>query len=142
MGASDVIGECDVTIVGGGIVGLATAVRLLQSRPSTRVIVLEAETDVGLHQSGRNSGVLHSGAYYKPGSLKAITCRTGKAMMEAFCAANEVPTERCGKVIVATGAQEVQRLDAIQERAAANGVECRRIDSDELRKLEPAAAGC
>ena len=141
MTESEVVGEGDVAIIGGGIVGLATAVQWLQSRPSTRVIVLEAEADVGRHQSGHNSGVLHSGVYYKPGSLKAITCRTGKAMMEAFCAANGVPTERCGKVIVATSALELPRLDAIQERAAANGVECRRINSDELRQLEPAAAG-
>lgn len=141
MNANAVVGECDVAIIGGGIVGLATAVQLLQSRPNTQLIVLEAETDVGRHQSGHNSGVLHSGVYYKPGSLKAVTCRAGKAMMEAFCAAQGVPTERCGKVIVATSAPELPRLEAIQERAVANGVECRRIDSDELRKLEPAAAG-
>lgn len=141
MKAREVVGECDVAIVGGGIVGLATAVQLLQSRPSTRVIVLEAESDVGLHQSGHNSGVLHSGVYYKPGSLKALTCRTGKAMMEAFCAANGVPTERCGKVIVATSAAELPRLEAIRERADANGVACQRLASDELRRLEPAAAG-
>lgn len=141
MNANAVVGECDVAIIGGGIVGLATAVQLLQARPNTQLIVLEAETDVGRHQSGHNSGVLHSGVYYKPGSLKAVTCRAGKAMMEAFCAAQGVPTERCGKVIVATSAPELPRLEAIQERAVANGVECRRIDSDELRKLEPAAAG-
>lgn len=141
MNANAVVGECDVAIIGGGIVGLATAVQLLQARPNTQLIVLEAETDVGRHQSGHNSGVLHSGVYYKPGSLKAVTCRAGKAMMEAFCAAQGVPTERCGKVIVATSAAELPRLEAIQERAVANGVECRRIDSDELRKLEPAAAG-
>ena len=141
MSANAVVGECDVAIIGGGIVGLATAVQLLQLRPNTQLIVLEAEADVGRHQSGHNSGVLHSGVYYKPGSLKAVTCRAGKAMMEAFCAAQGVPTERCGKVIVATSAPELPRLEAIQERAVANGVECRRIDSDELRKLEPAAAG-
>lgn len=142
MTASDrVIGEYDTAVIGGGIVGLATAVRVLATMPGTRLIVLEAEADVGLHQSGHNSGVLHSGVYYRPGSLKAVTCRTGKRMMEEFCAEHGVPTDRCGKVIVATTAGELEALQRIEQRAAANGVDCQRIDSDGLRALEPAAAG-
>lgn len=135
------LGEYDLAIVGGGIVGLATAVQMLVKRPDTRLAVIEAEPNVGMHQSGHNSGVLHSGIYYKPGSLKAVLCRSGKAMMETFCAENGVPTDRCGKVIVATNAKELESLDKIQQRGEANGVECYRINSDELRQREPAAAG-
>jgi (S)-2-hydroxyglutarate dehydrogenase len=141
MHSSEVIGEFDVAIIGGGIVGLATAVQMLAAHPDTRLVVLEAEDDVGMHQSGHNSGVLHSGVYYKPGSLKAVLCRTGKVMMEAFCVANGVAMDRCGKVIVATNANELERLDAIVQRAEANGVQCERVNSDGLRKIEPAAAG-
>lgn len=134
-------GEYDLAVVGGGIVGLATAVRMLARDDSVRLVVLEAEADIGLHQSGHNSGVLHSGVYYRPGSLKAATCRSGKAMMEAFCAEHGVPTDICGKVVVATSAKELEALDRIEGRAFANGVECERIDSDRLRALEPAVAG-
>lgn len=137
----ETIGEFDLAIIGGGIVGLATATQMLDACPDTRLVVLEAEADVAAHQSGHNSGVLHSGVYYKPGSLKATTCRQGKAMMEAFCAAHGVPTDICGKVIVATSPEELQPLDNIQRRAEANGVECQRLDCDGLRRREPAAAG-
>jgi L-2-hydroxyglutarate oxidase len=133
--------SCDVAIVGGGIVGLATAVQMLRRKPDTRLVLIEAEDDVGMHQSGHNSGVLHSGIYYKPGSLKANLCRAGKEEMERFCAEQNIPFDRCGKVIVATNEAEVHRLDDIERRGAENGVQCARINSDELRKLEPAAAG-
>jgi (S)-2-hydroxyglutarate dehydrogenase len=135
------IGEFDLAIVGGGIVGLATATRMLATRPDTRLVVLEAEPDVDRHQSGHNSGVLHSGIYYKPGSLKATLCRTGKAMMEAFCDEHGVKTDRCGKVVVATSAKELDALAKIEARAAENGVECIKLDTDGLRRREPAAAG-
>jgi (S)-2-hydroxyglutarate dehydrogenase len=133
--------SCDVAIVGGGIVGLATAVQLLRRKPDTRLVLVEAENDVGMHQSGHNSGVLHSGIYYKPGSLKAKLCRAGKEEMERFCTEQSIPFDRCGKVIVATNEAEVNRLDEIERRGAENGVQCSRINSDELRKREPAAAG-
>ncbi len=139
--AASVIGEFDLAVIGGGIVGLATATRMLATNPATRLVVLEAEDDVGQHQSGHNSGVLHSGVYYRPGSLKATTCRTGKAMMEAFCNEHGVATDICGKVIVATNGNELDSLKSIQQRAAANGVDCIELDSDGLRKLEPAVAG-
>jgi (S)-2-hydroxyglutarate dehydrogenase len=131
----------DLGIVGGGIVGLATALQWLRKNPDHHVIVLEAEADVGRHQSGHNSGVLHSGIYYKPGSLKATLCRSGKAAMEEFCREHNIAFDRCGKVIVATNDAEFQRLEDIEKRGIANGVESQRIDGDELRRLEPAAAG-
>src|SRR6478752_4534193 len=91
----------DLIIIGGGIVGLATAFRFQERFPGRRVTILEKEAVVARHQTGHNSGVLHSGIYYKPGSLKAINCRAGKAAMEQFCAAEQIPYEICGKVVVA-----------------------------------------
>ena len=131
----------DIVIVGGGIVGLATAIRLRERFPEQRLVVLEAESRVGAHQSGHNSGVLHTGLYYRPGSHKAICCREGKAAMEAYCDEHRIPWERCGKVVVATREEELSRLDKIAERASANGVEFERIDTDQLREREPHVAG-
>lgn len=133
--------QSDVVIVGGGIVGLATAYRLQQRYPDLSLTVVEAENRVSAHQSGHNSGVLHSGIYYKPGSEKALCCRAGKADMEAFCDEHNVDWQRCGKVVVATSAQEIPRLESIAERAGENGVEAERIDTDQLRELEPSVAG-
>jgi len=133
--------HADLIVIGGGIVGLATADRWTHRDPTRRVIVLEKEPDVARHQTGRNSGVIHSGLYYKPGSLKARTCRRGKAMLEAFCQEHRVPWERCGKVVVALDQREGERLDALAQRGLANGVECRPIDRTELRRLEPHVAG-
>ncbi len=130
----------DIVVVGGGIVGLAVAHELASSRAG-RVLVLEKEPKVGMHQTGRNSGVLHAGLYYKPGSLKATTCRLGKAMMEAFCEQEKLPWERCGKVVVATREEELPRLQALAERGRANGVEFTEIDERQIRELEPYAAG-
>lgn len=133
--------DVDVIIVGGGIVGLATAHRLLERFPRRSVLVLEKETAVGQHQTGHNSGVLHSGIYYKPGSLRAENCREGKRAMEAFCAAQGLPYEICGKVIVAVDEQELPQLERIYERGQQNGVRCERIGRERLRELEPHAAG-
>jgi L-2-hydroxyglutarate oxidase len=133
--------QTNVAIVGGGIVGLATAYRLTQQYPQCRVVILEKEDQLGQHQTGHNSGVLHSGIYYKPGSLKALNCREGKKAMEAFCAAEGIPYEICGKVIVATGEDELPALQRIYERGQANGVRCAIIDQAHLRELEPHAAG-
>lgn len=130
-----------VAIVGGGIVGLATAWQLTERFPHARVLVLEKEAAVGEHQTGHNSGVLHSGIYYKPGSLKALNCRTGKRAMEEFCAAHGVPYDICGKVIVAVGAGEMPRLEAIFDRGQQNGVRCELVGAERLRELEPHAAG-
>jgi len=131
----------DVIIIGGGIVGLATAHDLLERYPEKTALVLEKESRVALHQSGRNSGVLHSGIYYKPGSLKATTCRAGKQAMEAFCSTEGIRYERCGKVIVAVDESELERLTALYARGQANGVRCEMIDRARLTELEPHAAG-
>src|SRR5690242_1702293 len=100
----------DVAIVGGGIIGLATAWNLARAHPGRTLAVLEKEPRLAEHQTGHNSGVLHSGIYYKPGSLKAVNCRAGKKAMEAFCAEHAIPFELCGKVIVATREDELPRL--------------------------------
>jgi len=133
--------KTDVAIIGGGILGLATAYQLLQAEPDTQVVVLEKEEAVAQHQTGRNSGVLHSGIYYKPGSLKATNCRAGKDAMVAFCEAESIPYDICGKVIVATDASELPTLRMILERGKSNGVDCRLIGAAELREIEPHAAG-
>jgi len=130
-----------VVVIGGGIVGLATARELQTRHPGLRVSVLEKERELAVHQTGRNSGVVHSGLYYKPGSLKATTCRRGKQLLEQFCREQGVAHERCGKVVVATREDELERLAKLEERALANGVELRRIGPEELRELEPHAAG-
>ena len=131
----------DVAICGGGIVGLATAWRLLERYPGSRVVVLEKESQVGTHQTGHNSGVLHSGIYYKPGSLKAANCREGKLAMEAFCREQGVPFELCGKVIVAVDEAEKPLLARIYERGQQNGIRCELIGPERLKELEPHAAG-
>lgn len=131
----------DVAIIGGGIVGMATAFRLSEKHSGLRLAVLEKESDVAAHQTGRNSGVLHSGIYYKPGSLKARNCRTGKAAMEQFCKAEGIPFDLCGKVIVATKREELPLLEKIYERGQANGVVCRKIRKAELDEIEPHTSG-
>jgi L-2-hydroxyglutarate oxidase LhgO len=133
--------KAHVAIVGGGIVGLATAWQLGQRYPELRVLVLEKEAALAEHQTGHNSGVLHSGIYYKPGSLKAANCRTGKRAMEEFCAAHGVPYEICGKVIVAVNDAELPHLERIFERGQQNAVRCEMIGHERLKELEPHAAG-
>ncbi len=133
--------DVDLAIVGGGIVGLATAQRFTLRHPGKRIVVLEKERTLAAHQTGHNSGVIHSGIYYKPGSLKALNCRRGKRMLEEFCGEHGIAFERCGKVIVAVDTSENERLDKLFERGKANGVECERIDAERLRELEPNVAG-
>ena len=131
----------DVAIIGGGIVGLATAFQLSERFPNLRVVVLDKEASVGAHQTGHNSGVLHSGIYYRPGSLKALNCRSGKEAMERFCEREEIPHDICGKVIVAVEENEIQRLEDIYQRGQQNGVRCQMIGPERLAELEPHAAG-
>lgn len=132
----------DVAVVGGGIVGLATAYRLLQRRPGLRLVLLEKERELATHQSGRNSGVVHAGLYYPAGSLKARLCREGRAELERFCAERGIPLERCGKVVVAVEEAELPRLAELRVRGEANGLQgLAELGPERLRELEPHAAG-
>lgn len=133
--------QCDVAILGAGIVGLATAYRLTQRFPQLSVFVFEKENRVAAHQTGHNSGVLHSGIYYRPGSLRAINCRSGKLAMEQFCQQENLPFQLCGKVIVAVDESEVPQLEAIYQRGKVNGVNCALINQQRLLELEPGVAG-
>lgn len=133
--------QTPVLIVGGGIVGLATAWQWSLRHPNLPLILLEKEAQVAQHQTGHNSGVLHSGIYYRPGSLKAENCRNGKRLMEQFCQEEEIAFERCGKVIVATNSTELEALKMILERGRQNGIECEQIDQHRLRELEPYVDG-
>ena len=117
----------DILIIGGGIVGLATAHALCQRYPQKHITLLEKEPTLAYHQTGRNSGVLHTGIYYKPDSLKAVNCRTGKQLMEEFCQREGIPFQRVGKVIVATDERELGPMDNLLARGQANGVQCERI---------------
>jgi len=132
----------DVVVIGGGIVGLATAYRLLERRPDLRLTLVEKEAELATHQTGHNSGVVHAGLYYAPGSLKARLCREGKADLEAFAEAHGIPFERCGKLVVALGESELPRLTALRERAVANGVPgLQEVGVERIREIEPHAAG-
>ncbi|QDV28153.1 L-2-hydroxyglutarate oxidase LhgO [Planctopirus ephydatiae] len=131
----------DVVIIGAGIVGLATAYRLLERFPKAVITVLDKEREIAQHQTGHNSGVLHTGIYYKPGTMRAINAREGKLLLEQFCDQHDIPYERCGKVIVATQDAELPQLDKLFERAMANGVRAERITAERLREIEPYASG-
>ncbi|HYG74175.1 MAG TPA: L-2-hydroxyglutarate oxidase [Planctomycetota bacterium] len=132
----------DIVIVGGGIVGLATALKLLERRPGLKLGVLEKESLVGTHQTGNNSGVIHSGLYYKPGSAKAKTCVQGAQRMVSFCLEHGIAHEICGKVVVATNEAELPALAELHRRGVANGVPgIEEIGAERLREIEPHAAG-
>jgi L-2-hydroxyglutarate oxidase len=132
----------DLAIVGAGIIGLATARELLARRPGLRVAVVDRAAEVGTGQTGHNSGVIHAGIYYKPGSLKAKLCVEGAARMYAFCEERGIAVERCGKVIVALHESELDRLDELERRGQANGVPgLRRLRAEEIAELEPHCAG-
>ncbi|MCS4039537.1 L-2-hydroxyglutarate oxidase [Salinibacter ruber] len=131
----------DVAIIGGGIVGLAVACRLREVHPDASVVVLEKEQRVAAHQSGHNSGVIHSGIFYEPGSLKAKNCREGRRALIEFCEREDISYEICGKVIVATDLREEKELDRIEEWGQKNGVACERIGGERLSELEPHVRG-
>ena len=134
--------KVDLIIVGAGVVGLATALEFTRRFPGRRVIVLEKEDRVAAHQTGHNRGVIHSGLYYRTGSLKARNCVAGCSSMKGFCAEHGIPFEECGKLVVATMPDEVPRLHALHERGIANGLQgLRMLDHDQLRQLEPYADG-
>ena len=131
----------DYCVIGGGIVGLAAAMKLLERRPGASLVLLEKENGLGLHQTGHNSGVIHSGIYYEPGSLKAELCRRGARATKDFCKAQGIAFEECGKLLVATGEAEARRLEALAERAGRNQIEVERLDAAELRRREPHVRG-
>ena len=132
----------DVIIVGGGIVGLATAMQLLRATSGCRLLLLEKENQLGMHETGHNSGVIHSGLYYKPGSLKAKNCTEGYQLLLDFCQAEGVPHDICGKVVVATCEEELPQLEELRRRGEANGLTgLRTLISTEIREIEPHCTG-
>src|SRR5687767_10704781 len=131
----------DVAVIGGGIVGLATAWTLSRSYRSS-LVLLEAEAELARHQTGHNSGVIHSGLYYKPGSFKARNCTEGREAMFRFCQEHGLAHERCGKLVVATVPEEIAALEELERRGRANGlVDMRRLEATEIREREPHVAG-
>lgn len=136
------MGVESVGIVGGGIVGLAVGRELALRRPGLRVVVLEKEDRLGAHQTGHNSGVVHAGLYYRPGSLKAELCARGRLLLRDYCAERGLPYEECGKVVVAVDASELGRFEALERTARENAVpRLRRLDASGLAEVEPEAAG-
>ena len=132
----------EIIIVGGGIVGLATALRIMQSQPGIRLTLIEKEASIAQHQTGHNSGVIHSGLYYKPGSLKALNCRAGYQEMLDFCREQSIPHEICGKIVVATTTAELSGLEELHRRGVANGLTgLRFLQSAEIREIEPHCSG-
>ncbi|MBP9841523.1 MAG: L-2-hydroxyglutarate oxidase [Simkaniaceae bacterium] len=130
--------HCDVVIIGGGIVGLATALQLLKNHPHLQVTILEKEKEVGLHQTGRNSGVIHSGIYYKPGSLKAQNCTKGRELLLQFLQEHQIPHRKLHKLIVATEDEEIPRLETLYERGRQNGIgDISLIGQEEIKEWEP-----
>lgn len=142
-GAEQAVAErADVAVIGAGLIGLATALRLLEQRPHLQVVVLEKEATVASHQSGHNSGVVHAGLYYEPGSLKASLCAAGKLELEAYCLDRAVPIERSGKLVIALDQSELPRLQRLRERGLANKVPgLEEIGPERMREVEPHAAG-
>ena len=131
----------DFCVIGGGIVGLATARAVMLRQPGTSLVLLEKEATLGRHQTGRNSGVIHSGIYYAPGSLKERLCRDGAARTKEYCQHHGIPFEARGKLIVATREEELPRLAALESRAAENGITVERLDGAGIRALEPQIEG-
>ena len=132
----------DVIVIGSGIVGLASALKIKEQKPELKVLILEKENRVAAHQTGNNSGVIHSGIYYKPGGLKALNCIKGYKMLLDFCKKENIPFELCGKLIVAINNSELPRLEALYERGIQNGLtEIKKISGDKIKDFEPYAKG-
>ena len=130
--------KTDFIIIGAGIVGLSTAYHLKKQNPALKVIVLEKEINIALHQTGHNSGVIHSGIYYKPGSLKAINCKKGYDQLIQFCNQNEIKYDLCGKIIVATEKEELPIMSGIYDRGLANGLSgIKKLSATEIKEIEP-----
>ena len=127
----------DYVVIGGGIVGVSTAMQLLEARPSCSLALLEKESELGKHQTGHNSGVIHAGVYYAPGSLKAQFCKEGAEATIRICEENEIAFDRCGKLIVATDESEVGALNVLAQRCGENQIVIERLDAAEIRRREP-----
>ncbi|MBS4032901.1 MAG: L-2-hydroxyglutarate oxidase [Ignavibacterium sp.] len=131
----------DIAIIGGGIIGTATALKLLEQKEYS-ILILEAENELAAHQTGNNSGVIHSGLYYKPGSLKALNCASGREMMYQFCEQHNIKYDQCGKIVVATSESEIPALNLLEERGKANGlIGIKRLSEHELKDYEPQVNG-
>ncbi len=133
--------KCDIAVIGAGIVGLSTAWQLLQRYPEYKIVLIEKEAEVGLHQTGHNSGVIHAGVYYAPGSLKADFCQRGAAATKAFCREHDIDFDECGKLLVATNAKEYERMNALFERCQENNLEVHKLDQAQLKEREPNVKG-
>ncbi|MCZ2723429.1 L-2-hydroxyglutarate oxidase [Marinomonas sp. 15G1-11] len=133
--------DYDIAIIGGGIVGLATAWQLTQAHPRKKIALIEKETGVGLHQTGHNSGVIHAGVYYPPGSLKAQFCKIGSNEIKTFCHKHQIDFEVCGKLLVATNSLEVERMDALYKRCLENEIKVELLDKAALKVKEPNIKG-
>jgi (S)-2-hydroxyglutarate dehydrogenase len=134
--------DADVIVVGGGILGLASALALVERSPSLRLTLVEKEPRLAVHQSGHNSGVVHAGLYYAPGSVKAELCRHGRRLLEAFCDEHEIPLRRCGKLVIAVDESELDRLAELKRRGEGNGLEgLTELDDAEVREIEPNVQG-
>jgi L-2-hydroxyglutarate oxidase len=131
----------DIAVIGAGIVGLSTAWQLLQRYPEYKIVLIEKEAEVGLHQTGHNSGVIHAGVYYAPGSLKADFCQRGAAATKAFCREHDIDFDECGKLLVATNAKEYERMNALFERCQENNLEVHKLDQAQLKEREPNVKG-
>jgi (S)-2-hydroxyglutarate dehydrogenase len=132
----------DIIIIGAGIVGLATGLQILRKRPGIKLVIVDKESNIASHQTGHNSGVIHSGLYYKPGSLKAVNCLDGYQQLLTYCEENDVPYEICGKVVVATEEKEVPLLNNLLERGIRNGLQgLKRLSKEELLEIEPHVSG-
>jgi len=131
----------DYSLIGGGIVGLATAMALLQQRPGASLLILEKEASLGRHQTGHNSGVIHAGIYYAPGSLKADLCKRGAQATKDFCSEHGIAFDVCGKLLVASNPLEMQRMQALYARSQQNGLKVEQLDAHELKRREPNIAG-
>ena len=133
--------EYDIVLIGGGIVGVATAWKLKQIYPDASILLIEKESSLSRHQTGHNSGVIHAGVYYKPGSLKAEFCKQGAAQTIEFCREHDLPYKQCGKLLVATDKIEYERMEALESRCLKNEIKIERLSEHELKKREPNIKG-
>ncbi|WP_104403388.1 L-2-hydroxyglutarate oxidase [Vibrio penaeicida] len=133
--------QYDYVVLGGGIVGVSTAWQLQQNEPNARILLIEKEKQLAMHQTGHNSGVIHAGVYYAPGSLKAQFCREGVDATKAFCRKHDIPVENCGKLLVATNSIEVKRMEALFERCQDNGIDVEMLSKEQLKEREPNITG-